>query len=292
MLISHIIGGLGNQMFQYALGRSLALAVGAELRLDIADFANYSLHQGFELSRVFNAHIQIASEQDIQMLLGWRGTSLFRKVLRRRNLSILRSERFVVEPEFAYWPGINEVGTNGYLVGYWQSEKYFSMIEDVIREEFTFKEEMNAVNAELANRIDASNAVSLHVRRGDYAYDPKANSVHGLCELSYYSRAVSHMATHLDSPVFFVFSDDVSWVKENLEVDFPCVYIEHNKGTSSYNDMRLMSLCRHHIIANSSFSWWGAWLNPDPEKIVIAPRQWFCNGFDDGNLVPSRWIRL
>ena len=114
--------------------------------------------------------------------------------------------------------------------------------------------------------------LSIHVRRGDYAKNAKTNATHGLCSLIITKRQSLHLSARVKQPVFFIFSDDIAWVKDNLKMDFPCHYVDHNVGAESYNDMCLMSMCSHHIIANSSFSWWGAWLNPNPEKIVIAPK--------------------
>jgi hypothetical protein len=136
------------------------------------------------------------------------------------------------------------------------------------------------------------NAISLHVRRGDYANNPKTKATHGLCSLDYYQASVRQMAQKVARPHFFIFSDDMEWVQGNLKIDFPCVFVEHNRGAESYNDMRLMSLCKHHIIANSSFSWWGAWLNPNMEKIVIAPRKWFASQTAVPDLFPAGWIIL
>jgi len=292
MIISHIIGGLGNQMFQYALGRSRSLELGTPLRLHVSDFADYGLHQGFQLGNVFDCVFQFASEKEVRSFLGWRGYCLWRKILRRGSAAGLRGARFVVEPHFDYWPGILETPTDCYLAGYWQSEKYFRNNEKVIRSDFTFKVPLIGPNIEAASRIANSNAVSLHVRRGDYAANPRTLAVHGLCSLDYYRSAVDFVARHVESPEFFIFSDDIAWVREHLDITRACHYIDHNRGTDSHNDMRLMSLCRHHIIANSSFSWWGAWLNPRPDKIVIAPRRWFAGGQAVRDLIPESWVSL
>lgn len=292
MIIVNLIGGLGNQMFQYAAGRAVSLRLAAPLRLDVSGFAGYGLHQGFELSRVFACNPEIATEKEVRDLLGWRASSLARKILMRPSLAMLHGTTLVVDPHFHYWPGIREVSHDAFLAGYWQSEKYFNDASETIRADFTFRQPLSKQNAELAGRIDQTMAVSLHVRRGDYASNPKTNMAHGLCSLEYYRAAVLHMAEHIERPEFFVFSDDIAWVKANLEIDFPRRYVDHNQGAESYNDMRLMSLCRHHIIANSSFSWWGAWLNPDPDKIVIAPRRWFANGKRVEDLLPASWVSL
>lgn len=292
MIISSIIGGLGNQMFQYAAGRALSLRLSVPLRLDVSGFAGYGLHQGFELSRVFTCNPEIATEEEVRDLLGWRASWLARRILIRSNLAMLHGTRLVVEPHFHYWPSIREVSHNAYLAGYWQSEKYFSDVSGTIRADFTFRHPLSNQNADLAGRIGQAMAVSLHVRRGDYLSDPKTNAAHGLCSLEYYRAAVLHIAEHVERPEFFVFSDDIAWAKANLEIDFPCRYVDHNQRMESYNDMRLMSLCKHHIIANSSFSWWGAWLNPRQDKIVIAPRRWFVNANNVEDLFPAGWVTL
>lgn len=292
MIITQIIGGLGNQMFQYAAGRALSLRLSEPLRLDVFGFAGYGLHQGFELPRVFACDPEIATERDVHDLLGWRAFPAVRKILFRPAFRRLHGPRLVVEPHFHYWPGISSVPHDAYLVGYWQSEKYFREAAETIRADFAFRHSPSGKNAELAERIGQTMAVSLHVRRGDYVSDTKTNAAHGLCSLEYYRAAVLHMAEHVERPEFFVFSDDIAWVKANLKVDFPCRYVDHNQGAESYNDMRLMSLCRHHIIANSSFSWWGAWLNPRPDKTVIAPRRWFANGTNIDGLFPEGWVLI
>jgi hypothetical protein len=117
-------------------------------------------------------------------------------------------------------------------------------------------------------------------------------ATHGLCPISYYQNAINYISAQVEQPYFFIFSDDMGWAKENLKMDLPCIYIDHNHGAESYNDMRLMSLCQHHIIANSSFSWWGAWLNASSNKIVIAPKKWFANNNNVKDLLPIDWITL
>lgn len=292
MIISQIIGGLGNQMFQYAAARSLSLTRQQPLLLDVASFADYPLHQGFELDKVFHCTESIASIDKLQQLLGWQAAPLVRRVLAKSWLSTLRKSALIVEPHFHYWPGISNVPDHCYLSGYWQSERYFQAHVQQLREEFTFKPPLSPKNAELASAIKAVNAVSLHVRRGDYVSDEKNHAIYPLCTPHYYQTAIDYLETRTSNPCFFVFSDDINWTRENLKIDGVIRYIDHNQESQSFNDMRLMSLCRHHIIANSSFSWWGAWLNPDPEKIVIAPKQWFANQLDCSDLLPDKWVSL
>jgi hypothetical protein len=292
MVVSHILGGIGNQMFQYAAGRSLAAALHDEFLLDLESFSGYSLHNGYELKRVFNVPVEAASSKKLLSLLGLRGLPLTKKILRRKQFELFRGKHFVVEPHFNFWPDFFSLKQNSYLHGYWQSEKYFKSIESEIRKELSFKRPLFGENELIANQIAGDNAVSLHVRRGDYLSDAKTSSIMSVCDISYYERAVSYVTNKVASPVFYVFSDDIDWVKQNISVDYPCVYISHNRGEDSYIDMQLMSLCKHHIIANSSFSWWGAWLNASQTKIVVAPNFWFKNDMDDSDLIPTEWFRM
>jgi hypothetical protein len=292
MVITHIIGGLGNQMFQYAAGRALSLDREQLLRLDVSGFTGYSLHQGFELHHVFGCPAEITTETEMHNILGWQYSTGIRRVLARPGLAMIRRAEFVVEPHFHYWPEIRNVPQNCYLVGYWQSEKYFREAAAVIRADFTFKSPLTNRNAELADQIGQVNAVSLHVRRGDYVENPKNVATYGLCTLDYYRAAIRYVSERVEQPYLFIFSDDIIWAKDHLKMDVPCQYVHHNHDAESYNDMRLMSLCRHHIIANSSFSWWGAWLNALPEKIVVAPQKWFVNENNVEDLYPQDWIVL
>ena len=292
MIISNILGGLGNQMFQYAAGRALSLRNNSGLYLDIGGFENYKLHHGFLLNQVFSLPANIASQRDIGKVLGWQATPKLRRVLFHPRFSWLRSKRMVVEPHFNFWPGLGDAPFDCYLHGYWQSEKYFADQSEAIRADFTFLHPLDERNRQVVEMMRLANAVSLHIRRGDYASNPKTLATHGLCPLEYYRSAVEFVVNQVESPNFFVFSDDMVWAKENLKISMPCHFIGHNQGAESYKDMQLMSQCRHHIIANSSFSWWGAWLNPYPGKIVIAPRKWFADGKPVEDLIPQNWIRI
>lgn len=292
MILSHILGGLGNQMFQYAASRSLSLTRGVPLRLDASDFAGYGLHQSFELARVFSCPVTLAEPEDVRAVLGWQSSRSIRRIVARPELRFLRSRHLVVEPYFHYWPGIRDASPPCYLMGYWQSERYFTDVAHTIRADFTFRQPLAGPNLELAQEIGRVKAVSLHIRRGDYASNPKTLAMHGVCSIAYYETAVRYIAERVEAPHFFVFSDDMDWVRANLNMNHPCRYVDHNRGAESYNDMRLMSLCRHHIIANSSFSWWGAWLNPNPDKIVVAPKRWFARESNLKDLFPQGWATL
>ncbi|MEW6427163.1 MAG: alpha-1,2-fucosyltransferase [Thermodesulfobacteriota bacterium] len=279
-------------MFQYAAGRALSLRRGVSHSLDISAFSHYELHNGFELYQVFCCPSPLASEVDIRRLLGWQSSVTMQRFLRHSIFAFLRRRALVFEPSFRYWPGIDDAPLRCYLLGYWQSEKYFQYESKTIRSDFSFKPFSAPQNRLLAERINSEEAISLHVRRGDYVHDPKTNTTLGLCALSYYEDAVNYISKRVNNPSFYIFSDDPFWVRLHFDISFPCTFIEHNHGAQSFNDMHLMSLCRHHIIANSSFSWWGAWLNPRPNKIVIAPKKWFANDYSSEDLLPDGWITL
>ena len=292
MVISQILGGLGNQMFQYAAGRALSLAVEQTFLLDLRGFTNYALHNGFELDRVFAAPVKVATAGDVRNMLGWRSPALVGKVLKRIQSPFLHGPRLAIEPHFNYWSGLRTGGTKRYLMGYWQSEMYFKDYAETLRSDFNFKIPLDETNRNIAQRIQHSNAVSLHVRRGDYITHTPNAKILSTCSLDYYNQAIDYISKRVDSPHFFLFSDDMEWVKASLDIPFEKTYIEHNRGADSYRDMQLMHMCRHHVIANSSFSWWGAWLNPYPDKLVVAPKTWFSDGKVDDDLIPREWIRL
>ncbi len=292
MIITHVIGGLGNQMFQYAAGRALSLERREPLYLDVQDYAGYALHNGYELDRIFNIKAQLASNAELKKVLGWRAYSPIRKKLYRPQLSKFRGKRMFVDTQFSSWRQIKEVPNDCYLMGNWQTEHYFKDYQEAIRADFSFRLPPAGLNAALAEQISSGVAVSLHVRRGDYVANPASLAHHGLCSLDYYRRTIDYITARVANPIFYIFSDDIPWVRENLLINYQCHYIDHNKGDESCNDMRLMSLCKHHIIANSSFSWWGAWLNPRADKIVVAPQRWVLSDFDTSDIVPSSWVKI
>jgi hypothetical protein len=292
VIISRLIGGLGNQMFQYATGFALACRIRQMHGLDVSDFENYHLHQGFELERVFTITSKLADKGQVSDLLGWRKGKRTKRVLSLPLFKGLRGCRFLVEPHFNYWVGMSSLKGDKYLSGYWQSERYFLDVQERIRKEFSFKKPLEGVNAQLANAMGNATSVSVHVRRGDYLTNPQNHGLMYVAEPAYYQAAISHIVDIVKKPEFYVFSDDIAWTKENIVFDYPCTYISHNSRSDSYIDMQLMSKCQNHIIANSTFSWWGAWLNPCRKKIVIAPKLWFRNGLPDQDLIPSDWTRL
>ena len=293
MIIVRLSGGLGNQMFQYAAGYALSVYHNVSLFLDVNDFSEHKWHNGFGLERIFSCPVKRADRKNVHTLLGWQSWKPIRNRIALPSWRFLRNRRLIVEPGFHYWPGIFNVTNPCYLIGYWQSERYFATVEKAIRAIFTFRQPLSHHNQEISYKISEVNAVSLHVRRGDYAGNPQIFIKHGLCPASYYEKAVEYIRQRVPEPHFFVFSDDMDWVKKNLRIAGSVYYVDCNRGPESYNDMRLMSMCRHHIIANSTFSWWGAWLNPVKTKIVVAPKRWFHDcSTDTRDLFPEGWITL
>jgi len=293
VIVSHVIGGLGNQMFQYAAARALSLSCGLELKLDTSGFERYEVHSGFELNRVFSLDTELIGSAELQAVFGWRSLSIFRRLIGYVDLGRLIGGGFVAEPSFKFWPGFFQRDTPSYLIGYWQSYKYFSDYGGVIRADFSFGEKLNENNSAVLSSIKSSNSVSLHVRRGDYVSSSKANSHHGVCGVDYYARAVAYISSRVSNPVFYVFSDDIEWSKKNLVFSDRVFFIDWNVGSESYIDMQLMTQCKHNVIANSSFSWWGGWLNGNRDKIVVAPNNWFVSEIlNTEDLIPDEWVCL
>jgi hypothetical protein len=280
-------------MFQYAAGRALSLERGVTWLHDTSEFSKYKLHQGFELQRVFNCPINIASNTDLQSVLGWQRFPLVRRLLSQPSIFFLRKRELIFEPYFHYSTSIIDAPNNCYLSGYWQSDKYFRKYSSHIRSDFNFCQNLSAENLNLSQKISQVNAVSVHIRRGDYIANSKTKSVLNSCTLEYYYAAINFLLQKIKNPYLFIFSDDISWTKNNLKVTLPCEFIENNQGQNSFVDMQLMSLCQHHIIANSSFSWWGAWLGVNPHKIVIAPAKWFVSGKRiSKDLIAEGWLAI
>ena len=285
MIISRLVGGLGNQMFQYATARALAVRRGVGLVLDTSEFSNYHLHS-------YGLHnLAISAEVTDKR----RPASTGSRVLDRlRDLAGFGTPALYREASLRFDPAVLWLPQSTVLAGYWQCERYFIDHADLIRSELSVKTPAAGDNLEHLGRIRSGVAVSVHIRRGDYVSNAQANTVHGTCDIPYYEAAARHIAERCgDAPTFYVFSDDPDWVSENFRIPYDIVPVRHNGVDCNYEDLRLMSACRHHIIANSSFSWWGAWLNAAPGKIVVAPRRWFkTDDLDSTDLVPAEWVRL
>jgi hypothetical protein len=279
-------GGLGNQMFQYAAGRALALRLKAPLVLDLSWF-------GGRADRQFALHpfrIQAELRTQYSWLPSYGRT--FASRLSRRWLPRILNAPVWREPHFHYASCFADLDKGVFLEGYWQSERYFCEIRVLLAQEFSLKEALPLACVQLVDNMSACDAICVHVRRGDYLSNRVAANVHGTCSIDYYYRGLREICVQLTRPHCFVFSDDPNWVRASLAFDCPMTVVDVNGPLDAYRDLMLMSACRHFIIANSSLSWWGAWLGGDPEKKIIAPRRWFLTDEKDtGDLVPQSWLR-
>ena len=298
MIIIKIKGGLGNQMFQYALGRSISLCCNKAVKFDLFEFEKYKLHN-YSLD-CFDVKVDIATKDDLRRFgISYHNNRLIHAIFRRIQNSLIINSRYKLKNE-EYQGGFDrsvfEIKNDVYLDGYWQNEKYFKEIEDVIRKDFSFKEKPNKLNSNYLDKIEKVNSVSLHIRRGDYASNPKTLKFHGLLGLDYYEKAVEIIENNIKNPEFFVFSDDIEWAKDNLKINYPVNFVNNNSKEKGYEDLRLMMNCKNNVIANSTFSWWGAWLNNNPEKIVIAPSQWFSKEEmekrKNWDIIPKEWKKI
>jgi len=303
-VVASLFGGLGNQMFQYAAGRSLAVRTGARLILDATGFTlpqtrrAYAL-EGYALAAEirFDGYRHPPRLSAVQFPAprwpGWIDRAA--RLLRARNIPIGRAtgENALAvfnERSFDFDARFSHCGPQTYLVGYWQSERYFAEIADLVRQELTYQRAPDAANAQWLARIRAANAVCVHVRRGDYLL-PAHFRHHGLCSADYYHRALRLVRERVTDPRFFVFSDDWAWCREHL-ADHDTVIVDANKPDAGQDELRLMAACRHHVIANSSMSWWGAWLAASEDQTVVAPTPWFTQRSETPDLLPARWVTM
>jgi hypothetical protein len=281
MITVKLLGGLGNQMFQYALGRHLATKNKTGLTLDLTSLLDRGDHIDFTF-RDF--------ELDIFDIKYSKTLKSPKSKLQSKLSTYLFPVKQVKEQNFLFSPTILQETGRIYLDGYWQCEKYFYEIRDLLLSDFSFKIQPNTENKRLLNAIGSVQSVSIHFRRGDYVSNSNANDFHGICSREYYLKAIEFIKSRVREPRFFIFSDDIDAIKSEFNFDNDFAFVDINKGSKSYEDLRLMTACKHNIIANSSFSWWGAWLNNNPEKIVTAPNTWFKNRQTD--IIPQQWIQI
>jgi Glycosyl transferase family 11 len=293
---TQMLGGLGNQLFQYAAGRALAQRLGARLVLDCTVISNAA--RRFVLDR-YPIDADIVRDVPGKLhrryfrlpgTLGRRLTDAFHDhVPTTHQIGEHRFKVFGEKRWFTYDPFFEKLAGSIYLTGYWQSYRYFEDAAETIRGEIRPPWAPSDANRAWLARIEAANAVCLHVRRGDYLdHQGEAPLV---CAPRYYEQSVAHIRRSLPEPQFFVFSDDIAWCRETF-ADAGFAFVDSNGADDAADDLRLMAACRHHIIANSSLSWWGAWLARQPEQVVIAPQPWLPGVTSDRDLLPAQWIRL
>lgn len=290
MIVVKLVGGLGNQMFEYAAAKGLAAKLGVETKIDKGWFNqiptnatprhyelnSFKLKQDFIGLEPFFAGASLAS----------RGKALVASAFGRKVLKLYRESHYHYSPDLLRQPD------NTYLDGYFQSEKYFAHIREDLLADFSWAKPAVGKNKKLLEVINKDvNSVSIHVRRGDYVSNENATEFHGLRGIDYYQAATKTIEKSVKKPNYYVFSDEPDWCKENLKFKHNTTYIDWN--TDGAEDMRLMKSCRHNVLANSSFSWWSAWLNANEDKIVVAPKQWFSDPtINTDDVVPESWRRI
>ena len=303
MIITWLTGGLGNQMFQYAAGLALAEHRRTVLKLDVSWFREYA---GLEAHNVYGLHCfnileQFATANEIDCVRGVQLTRTERwSVALARALRLYRyANRHTAPanwhrpPTFRFYPEFFAQPDNTYLNGMFQSERFFAPVADLVRLHFTFRYPPQPQVAEMAVRIGSGPSAALHFRRGDYARDSTFNQEIGVIGLGYYHRAVRLLRERSPEATLYIFSDDIDAVAREFTPPDPHVFVRSVEHWNPWDKIRLMSLCDHIAIANSTFSWWAAWLNSSPDKLVIAPDPWFAHsGHDASDVVPAAWTRL
>lgn len=265
MVVVKISDGLGNQLFQYALGRSIALKRNETLKLDISSFnKNYKLRD-YMLEKFNIESSDLTRIEQIKYKVIYR---YIRSIMNKTDiLNPLFSNIYKDKIDYKYDKNVFETNSN-YFSGYWQDYRYFNDIRSKLIKELTLKEKLNDINQATLINIKNTNSVSIHVRRGDYL------NIEGqeVCDLEYYKKSIDYIKYHVIDPTFFIFSDDMTWVKQNILIE-NIYYVDFNSKNPEF-DVELMKNCQHNIIANSTFSWWAAWLNNNNTKIVIEPLEW------------------
>jgi hypothetical protein len=269
MIIVKLQGGIGNQLFQYAYGKSVSTRLKEVVKFD-ASFYTAQNKRAYSLD-FFNTAPDIATATEIQ---GAR-------------------QNYIKEHQFNFSEQLAAPPSGSYIDGYFQSERYFKDNASEIRNEYTLKNPFSGNATSLKSTIEhTDNTVSLHIRRGDYVSDKKTNTFHGVLPLSYYEAAINLMTEKIGAHTLFVFTDDPTWVADEFSLSKNFI-LASRLGSIDYEELLVMSSCKHHILANSSFSWWGAWLNPHKDTTVIAPRNWFANqSLNTKDLLPEHWIRI
>ncbi len=287
MIIVHICGGLGNQMFQYACGYALSQKNNDTLKLDTTYFC-YSDLRKYELKE-FRIDVPFASEEEI-IELQYEYETIFATIKRKITRKKRKLSRYYYqEPHFHFDKNIHTLSGNIYLKGYWQCEKYFLVYKHDLLTHFTLKNKLSKKSEEYKKIIRSTQSISIHIRRGDYV---TLSSVYKQYNLKYYKTSITHIESKIRNPHYFIFSDDLEWTKKYLNFIKNSTFIELDTTTPDSEEIYLMSICKHNITANSTFSWWGAWLNQNPNKIVIAPQKWFCDTtINTKDIIPKNWFK-
>jgi len=303
MIITRLTGGLGNQMFQYAAGLSLAHTCRTVLKLDVAWFgeAGTKAHERYALNG-FNLDAHFATTEETNQLHGIPLTRVEHwSVALAERLHFYQYARRLRQRGQVFYDavsGFNPVffaqSDGTYLHGNWQSEKFFTPVADQLRAHFSLRYPASPELAALATRIRSSASACLHFRRGDYVNDPRYAREIGALGLAYYEEAVRRLRAQHPDTKLYIFSDDIAAISREFTPAGPHEFVDEPAGTAPHQILHLMSLCDHAIIANSTFSWWAAWLGGKPSQLVFAPARWFADNspYNATDLVPDRWIRI
>jgi hypothetical protein len=284
MILVQLKGGIGNQLFHYAAAKALATHRGVPLKLDVSGYQQDTL-RGFELCN-FNIDVNLATEAEVARFSQGLPGKVMARLLPHYRRSVYKEQGFHFDTHF--WQSRSTV----YLKGYWQSEKYFLSIQEQLRKAFMLQPALINKVIDLGKKMYSEESVAVHIRRGDYT-NPAVMQVHGILPAAYYTAAVNEVSAKTRVECVYIFTDDEAWVRQHLPVAGNYQFVSNVFTSNHYEDFYLMSCCRHNIIANSSFSWWTAWLNTHPDKIVIGPAEWFKKKvFDTSDILPQQWIKL
>lgn len=297
-IVVTINGGLGNQLFQYAMGRALSLRNSVPLVLDLAWFGLVKRQDG-TVTTIRNYALEPFELEVATQCVGLpqpKTPGFIGRILRRAFRYVphqYMGKKVYFERGFAFELTAFSLQDPVWLEGYWQSHRYFNDFAKVLRGELGQPRKVSYATLEMLAKIGQCDAICLHIRRGDYVTNKFAAATHGLCGLDYYAKGLDVVLSGLRNPHCFVFSDDPEWARGNLQLSVPITIVDINGPDSAHEDLWLMSACRRFIIANSSLSWWGAWLSDSTDKVVVAPRQWFADSSrDTSDLIPAEWVRI
>ena len=284
MILFYGQGGLGNQLFQYAAARALAQRHGVPVQIDPHWFSHPlpgETRRNYELGAFRLTLNQASGSEQLQWRLARsRLGRIFGPLL---PFAVLRERAGQFDNRFS------RAGPNTYLLGFWQSEQYFADIRPALLADLALASAPTQAEHDLMTDMEQSQSIAVHVRRGDYVTSASTHAFHGVCSVAYYQDAVAHIAARVQRPSIYVFSDDLNWCKANLQFPHPTRFVA---AASPHRELWLMSVCRHNVIANSSFSWWGAWLGSPEGRVVVAPRHWFAGQRSSPCLIPQRWTSL
>ena len=285
MIVIELSGGLGNQMFQYALYKKFE-SLNRDVVMETSFFRSGQDLRELELG-IFPVKYREITDKEAANIRGYGyKDSIIDKIkhkLMPRNYTVYIDKIEIFQPEVLDMENV-------YLSGYWQNENYFKDIKEIIRKEFSFSDELYVKNKELCDKMKKENSVSVHIRRGDYLTTENTR-IHGnICTEKYYMNAMDYIKERIEEPHFYVFTDDLDWAREKYDRADTTI-VDGNRESTSYVDMFLMSKCKHNIVANSTFSWWGAWLNANPDKMVLSPPKWF-NNFEKAKVACEEWILI